>query len=264
MLLTQIVHLFLLPPGSQLLLGLLALLLAWRGRRRLAAVMAVLALASLYVLATPVGAGWLARPLEARVLPLQDLAQLKAAGYQAVVVLGGGRTPQAPEFAGQDVASPQTLTRLRYAAHVQRQSGLPLLVTGGSPLGGQRAEAEFMAESLRDDFGVPVRWLEPMARTTRENAELSAGQLHPLGLRRIVLVSHASHLPRAMADFRRAGFDVLPAPTQFTPDAAAMGRLQRWLPQQEALGDSCRALHEWLGMLRDRLHRVPDAVRMAT
>lgn len=253
MLLTQIIHLLLLPPGLQCLLGLLALILAWRGRRRLAAMLAMLALTSLYLLATPMGASWLARPLEARVLPLQDLTQLRATGWQAVVVLGGGRTPQAPEFGGQDVASPQVLSRLRYAARVQRHSGLPLLVTGGALQSGQRPEAELMAESLRDDFAVPVRWMEPLARTTRENAELSAGHLHALGLRRIVLVSHAGHLPRALADFERAGFSVLPAPTQFTPDAASLSAIERWTPQHEALGDSRRALHEWLGLLRDRL-----------
>ena len=251
MLLTQIVHLLLLPPGLQCLLGLLALILAWRGRRRLATALAVLALTTLYLLATPMGAGWLAQPLEARVLPLQDLTQLRAAGYQAIVVLGGGRTPQAPEFAGQDVASPQVLSRLRYAAQVQRQSGLPLLVTGGTPVSGQRPEAELMAASLRDDFGVPVRWLEPLARNTRENAELSAGHLHALKMRHIVLVSHASHLPRAVADFERAGFTVLPAPTQFTPDASQLTWVERWTPQHEALGESRRALHEWLGLLRD-------------
>lgn len=251
MLLTQIAHLFLLPPGTQCLLAALALILAWRGRRRLAAAIAVLALASLYLLATPVGADWVSRSLEARVLPLKDLNQLKAAGYEAIVVLGGGRTPEAPEFAGQDVASPQELVRLRYAARVQRQSGLPVLVTGGNPLSGRRPEAELMAESLRDDFGVPVRWQEPLARTTRENAELSAGHLHVLGIRHIVLVSHASHLPRAVADFQRAGFTVLPAPTGFTTRPDSLSPFERWTPQHDSLGDSRRALHEWLGLLRD-------------
>lgn len=253
MLTTQIIHLLLLPPGLQCLLILLALILAWRGRRLLASLLALPALVSLYLLATPAGADWVARPLESRVLPLQELARLRAAGYQAIVVLGGGRTPQAPEFAGQDVASPQVLSRLRYAARVQRQSGLPLLVTGGMPLGGQRPEAELMAESLRDDFGVPVRWLESMARTTRENAELSASLLHSQDIRRIVLVSHAAHLPRARVDFEKAGFTVLPAPTEFTSGVAGMTAFERWTPQHESLAASRRAMHEWLGMLRDRL-----------
>lgn len=253
MILTQLIHLLFFPPGLQCLLGLLALLLAWRGRRYSATAVALLAIISLYVLATPAGSGLLARPLEARVALLKDLSQLHTAGYGAIVVLGGGRTPRAPEFGGQDVSSPNVLTRLRYAARVQRASGLPILVTGGRPLAAQRPEAELMAESLREDFGVPVRWLEPASRTTAENAELSAAILLPLGIRQIVVVSHASHLPRAVKDFERAGFTVLAAPTEFTPPAISFSAIERWTPQSEALSNSRRALHEWLGLARDAL-----------
>lgn len=253
MLLTQVVHFLLLPPSVNCLLGLLALFLAWRGRRYLAATLAVVAIVSLYLMAIPMGSDWLSRPLESRVQPVQDLTQLKAAGYGAIVSLGGGRTPLAPEFNGADVSSPSVLARLRYAARAQRLSGLPILVTGGMPLSGQRPEAELMAESLREDFGVPVRWLESASRTTAENATLSAAILHPLGIRHIVLVSHASHLPRAVRDFERAGFTVLPAPTQFTTEAKGLSWMERWTPQHESLAHSRRALHEWLGLLRDTL-----------
>ena len=253
MALTQLIHLVLLPPGLQCLLALLALFLAWRGRRYIATMLALLSVLSLYALATPVGSGWLSRPLEARVQPLKDLTQLQAAGYGAIVALGGGRTPLAPEFDGLDVSSPQMLARLRYAARIQRASGLPVLVTGGMPLSGQRPEAELMAESLREDFGVPVRWLEPASKTTAENAELTAAILQPLGVRQIVLVSHASHLPRAVKDFERAGFTVLPAPTEFTPAASNYRVIERWTPQSESLSNSRRALHEWLGLARDSL-----------
>lgn len=254
MILTQLIHLLLLPPGLQCLLGLAALVLAWRGRRWLATASAVAALLSLYLLSTPMGAGLLSRPLEARVPVLKDLSQLAPAGYQAIVVLGGGRMPLAPEYQHQDVASPLVLVRLRYAARVQRASGLPVLVTGGMPLSGQRPEAALMAESLRDDFGVPVRWLESRSRTTGENAGFTAAILQPLGIRRIVLVSHAWHLPRAIADFEREGFVVLPAPTHFSTEAEGCSFIERWTPQHESLGDSRRALHEWLGLLRDSLH----------
>lgn len=253
MLSTQLLHVLLLPPGLQCGLGVLALFLAWRGRRVLASLLALFAVLSLYLLATPQGAAWVSRPLEAQVLPLQDLAQLRPAGYQAIVVLGGGRTPLAPEQGGLDIPSPEELARLRYAARLQRASGLPVLVTGGMPLSGQRPEAELMAESLRDDFGVPVRWLEPRSRTTEENARFTAEVLLPQGIKRIVLVSHASHLPRAMALFEHAGFAVLPAPLQFTTEAGAYSAIERWTPQSEGLAASRRALHEWLGLVRDNV-----------
>lgn len=251
--LTQLLHLCLLPPALQCWLGLAALWLGWRGRRWLATMLALTAIVSLYLLSTPMGAAWLSRPLEARVLPLTDLTQLKSAGYQAIVVLGGGRYPHAPEQQGADIPNTMDLMRLRYAARLERLSGLPVLVSGGVALSGQRPEAEFMAESLRDDFGVPVRWLESRSRTTGENARMTEDILAPAGIRNIVLVSHASHLPRAVALFERAGFHVLPAPLGFTTEADACTVVECWTPQSDSLGESRRALHEWLGLVRDSL-----------
>lgn len=256
---TQLIHVLLLPPGLHCILALLALLFAWRGRRYTATVLALVTIFSLYALATPIGAQWLAQPLESQVLVVHDLSQLRVAGYQAIVVLGGGRTPQAAEYAGADVPSPSVLARLRYAALVHRQSGLPLLVSGGMPLATQQSEAALMADSLRNDFGVPVRWLESQSMTTEENAERTAEILRAEGITRIVLVSHAVHLPRAQANFQRAGFTVLAAPTEFTTPSLAYATFERWTPKPEAFGSTCRSLHEWLGLLRDNARQLLKA-----
>lgn len=251
--LTQMIHALLLPPALLCWLGLLALLLAWRGWRMSAVVLALLAIILNYAVATPVGAYALAQPLERRVVALNDLAQIPSAGYQAIVVLGGGRYQAAPEFNAEDAMNADMLMRLRYAARVQRASGLPVLVSGGSPAGSLRDEASLMAASLRDDFRVPVRWQERLSRTTQENAELSWAMLSPLGIQRIVLVSHASHLPRAQALFERVGFQVLAAPTGFTTEGAACRPIICYTPQHHSLRETRRALHEWLGLARDAL-----------
>lgn len=247
MILTQLVHLLLLPPGLHCLLGLLACWLFWRGSPRLASGLACFAVVSLYLLASPIGAQWVGAPLEAGLTPVSQPATLKVRGLQAIVVLGGGRTPQAPEAGGQDLPSPAVLARLRYAATLRRASGLPILVTGGKPAGTTVPEAAIMSRSLKEDFGVSARWLESWARNTTENARFSAELLQPKGISRIVLVSHASHLPRAIPAFEYAGFTVLPAPMEFLTPARAYPPLMRWTPQNEALVASRRALHEWFG-----------------
>jgi hypothetical protein len=71
-------------------------------------------------------------------------------------VLGGGRNRGAPEWGGESVNS-FTLQRLRYAARLARESGLPLYVTGGKPDGGEFAEGTLMAEVLSREFAAPVR-----------------------------------------------------------------------------------------------------------
>ena len=250
---TQIIHALLLPPALLCWMGLLALLLAWRGWRISAAAVALLAIALNYVLATPVGAYAISHPLEQRVSALNDLAQIPSAGYQAIVVLGGGRYDAAPEFAGADAMNSEMLTRLRYAARGELATHCPMLDTGGWPVGEAADDASLMAQYVREDFRVPVRWQERLSRTTEENAELSWTMLSPLGIKRIVLVSHASHLPRAQALFEQVGFQVLAAPTGFTTEGAECRPLICYTPQHSSLLETRRALHEWLGLARDAL-----------
>ena len=185
---------------------------------------------------------------------LETEPPITAAGLaraQAIVVLGGGSYPSAPEYGG-DTVSGATLERLRYAARLQRASGLPVLVTGGAPFGG-RPEGVAMAQSLTEDFGVPVRWVESASRDTAENAAMSAALLKAAGVSRIALVSHSWHLPRAIELFERQGLAVIAAPTVFKSNPSP--DVQSLLPSVGALDDSYVALHEWLGRLVQALHR---------
>ena len=123
-----------------------------------------------------------------------------------IVVLGGGRDRDDPAW-GADQPSPLALERLRYAARLARASGLPLLTSGGLHFGEPPSEAKIMADTLKRDFGVDVRWQEEESRTTWENATFSAKLLQPAGVRRVLLVTQASHMPRARWCFERAGFE---------------------------------------------------------
>jgi uncharacterized SAM-binding protein YcdF (DUF218 family) len=59
-------------------------------------------------------------------------------------------------------------------------------------------------------------------------------------------VTDASHMPRAEIEFRRAGFEVVPAPTGF---AAPYNRpALEWLPSAEGLALTRRVLREVLGL----------------
>lgn len=164
---------------------------------------------------------------------------------QAIVVLGGGRYRDAPEYGG-DTVGRYTLIRLRYAAHLHRETSLPLMVTGGRPDGRGLPESETMRRALEQEFNVSVRWLESESINTRENAEFSARILQAEGFRRVLLVSHSWHLPRATEAFSRAGLEVIPAPTAFVrPQLSPLA----FLPNATALGNSSNAMHEWIGRL---------------
>lgn len=169
-----------------------------------------------------------------------------AGAPRAIVVLGGGRYTDAPEYRG-DTVSPDTLVRLRYAAYLHRQTGLPILVAGGAPLYERTAEADLMSEALVRDFAVPVKWIENRSHDTTENALYTRELLRAAGIKRVYLVTQAYHMRRAVQAFVNAGLDPLPAPTGFTTLDRSDYRLFGYLPSATALRNSSRALHERVG-----------------
>ncbi len=179
-----------------------------RRRPRLARTLIGTAFVLLFALSTPLVATW--PTLWAQTPPGTE----PPADAEAIVVLGGDVLPHAPEYGGATVG-PLTLERLRYAAHLHRATGLPLLVSGGVVRTGWPPVAKLMRQVLEDDFGVPVRWIEPHSASTAENASLTAAILAGAGVRRIVLVTHAWHAPRALASLREVGLEATAAPTIF-------------------------------------------------
>jgi uncharacterized SAM-binding protein YcdF (DUF218 family) len=242
---TKTIAALLLPPGGIILL-LVAALVMYRRRARAAAGLVGVATALLYALSVGPMSGWLMAPLEHTAV-LSD-SNPRLADRQAIVVLGGGRRSHAPEYGGETVSA-LTLERLRYGARLHRQLNLPLAVTGGVVSGDGQPEARLMARTLREDFAVPVRWVEIRSRNTRENAVFTHALLAAEGVVRIVLVSHAVHLPRAGRMFRDQGFDVLLAPTAFYTGAPGEIDFSDWIPSTGALRQSWYALHEYLGLV---------------
>ena len=61
--------------------------------------------------------------------------------------------------------------------------------------------------------GVPAEdiWVEDRSHSTHENAVFAAQLLRRKGIRKIVLVTEAYHMPRAVACFREEGLIVVPA-----------------------------------------------------
>lgn len=228
-----------LPPLSLLFLAALGLLLA-RLWRRLGLALASISVIVLWLLCTPLVGDNLLASIEPRQAP--DVDSLRNA--QAIVVLGGGTYFDAPEYGG-DTAGTFTLERLRWGARLHRETGLPLLVTGGMPLRHGTSEALQMKDALARDFQVPVKWLEERARDTRESAIFVREVLAREGITRIALVTHASHMRRSHRLFEEAGLTVLDAPTAFSGTnpvtvlsflPSAYGLLQSRIFCHEALG----------------------------
>lgn len=225
-----------LPPTGPLLLaatGLWMIGRAWRGGRLVAWTGILLLLA----LSTPIVAFLLLTLVDAS--PPLDLQRAREA--QAIVILGGGIRRHAAEYNGGDTLGRLTLERVRYGAEVARRTGLPVLVTGGSVLGGE-PEAALMRTALEHEFGVPVRWVEARSRNTHENALQSAEILGAERISRIVLVAHSFDMPRARAEFAAQGIEAIAAPTGIP--SGRIDTILDVLPSVAALQSSYLALYE--------------------
>jgi uncharacterized SAM-binding protein YcdF (DUF218 family) len=238
-----------LPPSGPLLLALAALLLARRRRGAGAAIAALCIILTLVLSMHGMG-----RVLASHLLPpvapvqAQDLKQV-----QAIVVLGAGVWPDSPEY-GAAQPTDNAVVRLRYAARLARQTGKPLAFAGGLGWGSPDdavAEGTVARRMLQEDYGLNVRWLDDRSRDTAENAARIAELAGRDGVRRIALVTDAIHMPRAAAAFRRAGFEVVPAPTAFP--RAEQRELLEWLPSARGLVTCRYVLREWLGALVARV-----------
>lgn len=242
---TNLVSAFLLPP-LDLLLAAIAGLLLWRRRPRTARILLTASIALLWLFSTPYFGNMLLQGLEGEA----SAGVTNKPAADAIVVLGGGTYFHAPEYGG-DTVSEASLQRVRYAAKLYRETGKPILVTGGKPLGNSLSEAQQMKQVLEREFNVPVQWVEGESDNTLENARLSYPILKAAGATRIYLVTHAWHMPRSTRTFEAAGFAVIPTPTAYT--TRYQTDLLAFIPNAGALNDSRIFFHEMIGMLWYRI-----------
>ena len=180
-------------------------------------------------------------------------ADVQAGHRLAIVVLGGGVEAQAPEY-GSSSLSRTSLERLRYGVWLGHETGAPVAFSGGIGHGQSSAsvpaEAAVAGRIAAIEFGRPLRWLESDSRDTRENARRTIPLLREAAIERLVLVTHAAHMPRALRAFQEAagpgGMRIEAAPIGLAE--AADAPLLRWLPSSKGYTDLRQALHERLGL----------------
>jgi len=235
----------LLPPGGLILLGLFGALFWKRWWGRGAVILSFLLLWGLSI--EPVRDS-LAEPLEFTYSALK-IDQVKTDGT-AIVLLGGGIYENAPEYGGRDELGRYAMMRTIYAADVAQKSGLDVYATGGKPLTqADESEGEIMRRwLLRLGLKEGHVYAESASNNTWENAAFMKKMLTGKGVSRVVLVTSAWHMPRAVWCFEAHGFEVFPAPTDYLTEQESYD-LRSYLPRWTVLSDSGQALHEYLGLL---------------
>lgn len=243
----------LLPPVPLLLLVLVGTRLVLP-RRGWGWTVVAIAVSLLWLSACTGTAQWLRRidASPATALTAADLGALRseAAGRvpPAIVVLGAGMEPYAPEY-GVASLSAASLERLRYGIWLGRQTGAPVAFSGGigwaQPVG--TPEARVAAQIAAAEYGRPLKWVEDESRDTRENAARSIALLKRAGVRHVVVVTHAYHMPRALRAFEEAArgeMRIQPAPLGLVRGVDTA--LLAWLPSANGYTAVSLQLREWL------------------
>lgn len=165
-----------------------------------------------------------------------------------LVVLGGGI--KIPPDEGPVVLATNTLYRALRVFDLHRQTGLPILVSGGPADGpGSLTVAGEMAKLLLG-LGVPEAAIlrEEVSTSTRSNAVETARLLRERGFKRPILVTSALHVRRAEMLFAQLGVPVDGVGCDFRQDRFPI-QARSLIPSNAALAAHQEWLHEALGMV---------------
>lgn len=244
--LTKIITAIILPPFNVLLLWLFSLLCFKLNWRKIAYSSAFLSIMILYVFSIP----YTSKILNNSLIKEDKLSLQDYRSAQAIVLLGGGLRDSKELFAKLST-NQIAVERVRYAAYLQRETQLPILITGSAPNG--VSEASVMAQELQMFYRVPTQWLEEKAKTTKENALYTKVILSKQQIHKIILVTNQWHMQRAKMLFEQQGFEVLPASVGAgaTPETYGIN-LMYFIPQAGAMNSNMLALKEWIGYLKEK------------
>ena len=178
-------------------------------------------------------------------------AEVAARKPVAIVILGAGVEPFAPEYGVSSLQYP-SLERLRYGLWLGRETGAPIAFSGGVGWAQTDAapEARVAAKIAAEEFNRPIKWQEEDSRDTRENAARTLALLKPAGIDHIVLVTHGTHMPRALRAFAEAagtGVKIEPAPMGLARKLQTP--ILEWLPSARGFAQMREVLREGIGRL---------------
>lgn len=238
--LTKILTAIVLPPFNIIIIWVFSIVFNHFKWRKTSRFLAMIGLVMLYLLSIPFTTAMLANSL----LSPNNLTLNDYKNAQAIVVLGGGLR-DSNELYGKITVTNNELERMRYAAFLHKETGLPMLATG-STLNGV-SEAKVIDKEFKLFFNTTLTWLENKAKNTKENAIKTKEILEKEGIQKIILVTQNWHMQRAKLLFEQQGFEVLPAGVGYglTPDRYI--NFMYFIPNSGAMDNIMLFLKEWLG-----------------
>ena len=250
-LLKKIISPFFMPLPLCFFVALVGLFFLWFTRRqKTGRVLVTMSTLLLGFFSYGVVSNLLAKPLEQEYPPIIDFQALE--GIKWIVVLSGGASVD-PELPLSTYLSGACLSRLLEGIYIHnRLPETKLIFTGRSGFEGITPVAEVMGDVAKE-WGVEPEdiVLETKATNTKDHA-IYVKEI--VGKDRFILVTSASHMPRAMGLFRKYGMEPIPAPTDYMVMEREGGLTPGvFFPSAGALENAGRTVHEYLGILWAKL-----------
>lgn len=246
--LSKLLPLFIYPLGLSILLAIVAVaFFSWK-RRRPGIAIPSLSVIILWMSSTPALSDYLRARLERSYLPV---AVSESPVADAIVILGGA--VGGANFPRIDTDLGDASDRVLHAARLYQAGKAPVVIAvGGSiPWLGTAIPESLAMSGLLQEWGVPEQAiiLEGESVNTYQNAINTRRLMDERGLKRVLLVTSALHMPRALATFRAVGVDALPSPTDYKVVNKEERTILDFLPEAEALLGTTRAMKEYLGLV---------------
>jgi len=200
-----------------------------------------------WIFSTPFVSSFMVASLEQKFSPVH-VDQSPTA--DAIVVLGGSLVgPNNPRL---EIELTNHSDRILHAARLYRAGKAPIVIAAG---GAEDTQPEAYAmKALLAEWGVPEKnvIIETKSLSTYQNAVNTKPLLEKLGVNRVLLVTSAIHMPRALATFQALGIGTIPSPTDYLVVKRKKYEPTDFLPDIDALGKTSLAIKEYLGLLAYR------------
>lgn len=243
---SHLIEPWILPPGINILIILLGIILIILGLRRTGKFIGLIGFISLWLLSTPIIAYRLLSILQNQ-YPLLSLTAENKNVSQLIIVLGGG-DKILKEFGFKHTVSDNTLHRLDYAAYLSRELHLPILVSGGRYSIAAYTEADLMTDVLKDNLNITPKFKEDKSSNTADQSLYIQPILKENKINHVYLVTDAWHMPRSIYIFHCRGIDAIPAPMGYIENGSGYS-IVNFFPSIHALSASTIAFHEYMGLL---------------
>jgi uncharacterized SAM-binding protein YcdF (DUF218 family) len=226
------------------ILLLLALVLNTLKRKKTARILIIAAIAELFIFSVSPLPIWLMRNLEQQYKPI-DMPKVPMG--TPVMVLGGGHVNDSSLTAIHKLSG-TARSRLMEGIRIYNKMGKCKLITSGYAEDNKVSQAELMAQTAMA-LGVKaddsIMLLQP--KTTWEEA-MAVKKIAGKG-KTIIVVTSASHMPRAIQTFKQAGLNPVAAPADYYIKQDSESMLYTWSPSANKITYTEKAMHEYIGML---------------